>query len=197
MKMLLAAILSLGLLVSAGPARAEAEISDCSAAQAQGERTLCHEAVLPAPLEQVWALWGTSEGLASWMAPVAAIEARAGGFIEASYDPAGRIGAAGNIRNRILTIDPQQALRIQVAQAPPNFPHAAEVMQLTTLIEFEVVNAAATRVRVSMSGYREGEAYEALYRHFAWGNAWTLNKLHERVTIGPVDWAAASREAAQ
>ncbi|HYD88403.1 MAG TPA: SRPBCC domain-containing protein [Vitreimonas sp.] len=194
---LLRSLLVLAACVFAAPAFAQSAVVDCSRAETSGERTLCHEVVVPASAAELWPLWTTSAGVGTWLAPVAAVEARPGGVLETSYDPDGRIGDPANIRNRIVAVAPERLLVIQVAHAPPNFPHAAEVARLATLIEFEPVGEGATRVRVSMLGYREGEAYEALYHHFAWGNAWTLNKLVERVTSGPIDWRAEANAASR
>ena len=37
---------------------------------------------------------------------------------------------------------------------------------------------------------------EGVLKHFAWGNAWTLDKLRQRFDSGPVDWARLAAEAA-
>lgn len=192
---IIALIAAAALLATAAPAAAE--VADCSRTEPSGERTLCHEIVVPAPIGDVWALWTTSAGLNSWVAPVAAIEPQPGGMFESSYDPGARIGDPGNIRNRVVAISPPRLLAIQVARAPPNFPHASEVRQLATLIELAPEGPHATRVRVSMLGYGSGEAFDALYGHFSRGNAWTLNRLYERVTRGPVDWRAALQAQGQ
>lgn len=177
------------LTMFAGEARAQS--ISCSRIEPSGERTLCHEAVIAAPVADVWALFSTSEGLSTWLAPVVEIELRPGGRFETSYDASRPIGDVRNIRNRVVAVAPERFLVIQVAQAPPGFEHGEEVRQLSTVIAFEPVDAAHTRVRVSMLGYREGEAFDALYRFFDAGNAWTLNKLVERVERGPADWARA------
>lgn len=166
------------------------EISDCSRPLAAGGRVLCHEAVLPAPVTDVWALFATTEGLRSWLAPVAAIDLRIGGIWETSYDPEARLGDSGNIRNRVLSFLPERMLSIQVAQAPPGFPHADTAVRLWTVIEFEPAGAGATRVRVSMLGYGRSEADDVLYRFFDRGNAYTLQKLAQRIAEGPTDWSA-------
>jgi uncharacterized protein YndB with AHSA1/START domain len=170
-------------------ALAAAEVRVCSRAEPEGRRTLCHEIELSASAAEVWALFATSEGLSTWMAPVAAIDSRAGGLMEASYTPGARIGDAGNILNRVDAIAPGESLAISIERAPPGFPHADVAGELTTLIELEAINATHTRVRVSMVGYREGEGFDVLYRHFNAGNAWTLRKLDERVRTGPVNWS--------
>lgn len=180
-------------LVLAPPTRARAEAVNCSRAEASGERTLCHEAIVAAPLIEVWALWTTVEGLRSWAAPIVAIDPRPGGVFESSYNANARIGDPTNIRNRVLAVVPERMLVIQIAQAPPGFPSLEQARQLVTVIELEPAGDRATRVRVSMLGYRSEAAFGPLYRHFEWGNAWSLNKLSERVTRGPIDWRAVAQ----
>ncbi len=172
-------------------APALAEPRNCSRTEPSGERTLCHEAVIDAPAAEVWRLFATSEGLGSWLAPVAAIDLRPGGMWESSYDRGARLGDPGNIRNRVIALEPERMLAIQVAGAPPGFPHADLVGELATVIEFELVDANRTRVRVSMLGYRAGDGFDALYRHFEWGNAYTLDALGARIANGPTDWSTA------
>lgn len=189
--MRIGAVLVFVLAAFALAAPASAAPENCSRSETSGERTLCHEAVIDAPAAEVWRLFATSEGLGSWLAPVAAIDLRAGGMWESSYDRSARLGDAGNIRNRVIAFTPERLLVIQVASAPPNFPHADIVGELATVIEFEPVDAQRTRVRVSMLGYRAGDGFDALYRHFEWGNAYTLDALAARVANGPTDWSAA------
>lgn len=169
---------------------AQTTVTPCSSTAADGTRTLCHEAVLDAPASEVWSLWTTADGLRSWAAPVVAIEARPGGLWEASYNPNGRIGDGRNIQNRIIAAQTNALLIMQVAAAPPGFAHPNEVRELLTVITLDPVDAQHTRVRVSMHGYRSGAAFDELYRFFDWGNAYSLQKLQQRIANGPVDWSA-------
>jgi uncharacterized protein YndB with AHSA1/START domain len=187
-------LLCLAWVFCVSPAAFAESVTECSRIEANGVRTLCVEAEVPAGVADVWALWAESDQLSTWMAPVASIDLRHGGLMEASYDPAGRIGDAGNILNRVVAVAPMRSLSIQVERAPPGFPHADVVRELVTVIELAPVGENATRVRVSMSGYGDGAAYDELYAFFARGNAWTLQKLQERVIGGPVDWRAAATE---
>lgn len=177
-------------LICVGASAAWAEpATDCSRIEPSGERTLCVDALVPAPVAEVWALWAEPEQLRTWLAPVAAIDLRPGGMMEVSYDASGRLGAANNILNRVISVVPLQSFVIQVARQPQGVPD--EVRELATLIEFEPHGDRATRVRVSMFGYREGQTFDDLYTFFARGNAYTLTKVSERVTNGPTDWRAA------
>jgi len=165
-------------------ARAEQAITAVAAAprrEADGARTLVHEIVVSASQAEVWRLWSTSEGLASWVAPVAAIDLRVGGIWEASYDPAVPLGDPRTIRNRVLSLIPGRMLSIAIDGAPPNFPHADLAQQLWTVIELEPVAAAQTRVRVTMLGFADGAGFDALYTFFDRGNAYTLDQLNARL----------------
>lgn len=163
-------------------------VTECSRVEPSGERTLCFQSVVPSDAATVWALWAEPALLRTWLAPVATIDLRPGGMMEAAYDASGRLGAERNILNRVVSVAPMRSFAIQVARPPPGFPQPDAVRELVTLIEFESAGAASTRVRVSMFGYREGAAFDELYAFFARGNAWTLTKLQERVVDGPVDW---------
>lgn len=188
-----AALMSLAVASAA----AAAEPTPCSRTEADGVRTLCHEIEVAAARTEVWALWSTTEGLSSWVAPLARIDLRIGGIWEASYTPGARLGDAGNIRNRVLAYVPERSLTIQVANAPPGFPHPDLASRLWTVIEIEEVDASRTRVRVTMTGYGAGAGYDTLYGHFDRGNAATLGLLARRLAEGPVDWRRRSAPAAQ
>jgi uncharacterized protein YndB with AHSA1/START domain len=177
--------LAAGLAACATGSADQSEVGFCPVI---AERELCHAVVIDAPAAEVWPLIATSEGWRSWAAPVAEVDLRVGGEIETSYDRNARIGGPGNIHNRIVSFEPNRSLVIQIAQAPPGFPHAEEARNLSTALELEP-RGSRTLVRVRMSGFREGEAYDALFRFFDAGNAYTLNKLVERIENGPTNWA--------
>lgn len=185
------AVLCLGLAFG-GCASAETDgpaPEVCSQAE-PGIRILCHTIVVPASAAEVWPLIATGEGWQSWAAPVAALDLRVGGVLETSYDPAAHIGDAGNIRNRVFAFTPERLLVIEIVDAPPGFPHAEAARELRTALELEPIDATHTRIRVTMTGYRDGPEFDALFAFFNRGNAFTLTKLGERIERGPVDWAA-------
>jgi uncharacterized protein YndB with AHSA1/START domain len=180
----LGAIFAVAFVWLASPAHAQ-DVTHCDG----GERVLCHEIVVAAPAAEVWRLIATAEGFSSWAAPVVAIDLRVGGSFETSYDRNARIGDAGNIHNRVVAFAPKTLLVIQIANAPPGFSHGDEARELTTVMAVEPVDATHARLRVSMLGFRDGGAFDALFAFFDRGNAWTLQKLNERVIGGPIDWA--------
>lgn len=181
----------LGLVAPAG-AR-EADVASCSHVEQDGSRTLCHEAIVAAPAREVWRLFATTEGLGSWVAPVAAIDLRIGGMWEASYRRDAHIGDPGNIRNRVLSYVPEHMLSIAVDSAPPGFPEPDLIRNVWTVIELLPAGENMTRVRVSMLGYGAGPHYDRLYAMFDEDNAFTMRKLAERIATGPIDWAAKNK----
>lgn len=190
---LFAAILPV-LFVSAALAAQEVENSTYIAPD--GSRVLRHATDVPASVAEVWEALTTTDGVRSWAVPVAEVDFRLGGIWESSYRLDGRIGDERNIRNRFISYLPLRMVSIQAVQAPPGFPHADLLPELFTVIEVEELATDRTRVTISMVGYREGEGYDVLFRHFDAGNAWSLEQLRKRFAEGPVDWHALLSPAA-
>jgi uncharacterized protein YndB with AHSA1/START domain len=178
-----------------GPAAASADpaVRDESYVDSDGRRVLQQSIDVPAGVAAVWAACTTSEGFRSWAAPVAAIELRLGGMLETSYDARAGIGAPGNIRSEIVAYVPQRMIAMRNRQAPPGTPFDAGTFQtLHTVLLLQALDEGSTRVTVVQPGYGSGELYDGVYRHFAWGNGWTLERLRERFVNGPVDWGKLS-----
>jgi uncharacterized protein YndB with AHSA1/START domain len=145
-----------------------------------GERALRQSIVVQGSTGEVWRAWTTTEGFSSWAAPVARVDFRLGGIIEASYDPKRAIGAPGNIRNEIVAYVPERMLAIRNVQAPPNVPFDTAVFQsLHTVVLLEPVGERATRVTSWQPGYRDGSAYDGVLAFFERGNAASLIALRD------------------
>lgn len=182
--------LALALAAAAAPAADAPTLKDQSQRAADGSRTLQQAIEVPASAAEAWAAFTTSEGFRAWAAPVASVDFRLGGFIEASYDPDAKIGAPGNIRNEILAYVPQRMLAIRNRQAPPNTGFdAAAFQQLHTVVLFEALAPQRTLVTIVQPGYPSGEPWDTVYRHFERGNGWSLQQLRKRFVDGPADWS--------
>jgi uncharacterized protein YndB with AHSA1/START domain len=138
---------------------------------------LVHEAVVAAPVDDVWRAWSTSTGLSAWLAPQAAIDLRIGGSLRVSYDGSG-IASDTAVVNEILAFDPRRMLAFRVTKAPTDFQFATAVATMWTVVYFEPVGDSATRVRVVVNGLGS-DATEAR-AFFESGNAQTLQRLVER-----------------
>lgn len=184
-------------LACAAHALAAAAVVDGSRTEADGTRTLSMSIEVPAAAPDVWAALTTSDGWRSWAAPVAHVDFRLGGIIETSYSPDAVAGAPGNIRNEILAFIPQRMFAIRNVQAPPRTAFDVPTFQsLHTVILVEPVAPALTRVSFIQPGYRTGEPWDTVFKHFAWGNAWTLEQLKTRFSEGPIDWKRRAEQAA-
>jgi uncharacterized protein YndB with AHSA1/START domain len=175
------------------------DVSNTSFTEPSGDRSIQLSIDVPASSHDAFAAFTTSEGFASWAVPVAKVEFRVGGYIESSYNPDAKFGDPGNIKNQIDAYVPDRLLVIHNVQAPPGFADPELFQRTVTMIEFIALDAQHTRVTITNAGYGSGDRFDTLYRHFEWGDAYTLQELKTRFVKGPVDWAAlsAKRKAAE
>ena len=154
-----------------------------------GTRTLRQSVVVPAAPAAVWEAFTTSEGYGSWAAPLARVDFRLGGTFETSYASGARAGSPANIVNEVVAYLPQRMFALRNRQAPPDVPFDAAALQaLHTIVLFDDLGDARTRVTVAMPGVPGDDAHERILRFFEWGNATTLAALRDRFAKGPTEW---------
>lgn len=190
----------LAMLVLAGVAHAQtptpSPVTTVLTAEADGTTTLDQRVVVNAPLAAVWQALSTSEGWRGWAAPFAVVDFRLGGFIETSYRMDAQAGSPENIRNQILAYLPKRMFAIRNVQAPPKAAFDVATFQsMHTIVLVEPQTDRSTTVAFVQPGYRGGEPYDTVLKHFRWGNGWTLEQLKKRFDVGPVDWAKLAAEA--
>lgn len=188
---ILASAAALALLAGAAQAQSVKDfpdVVDSSFVQANGNKVLRIALTIPAARKAVWDRFTTTEGYKAWATPVAEVKPGVGGMIEGSYDFNAKVGDPDNIKNQIVVYSPERTLAIQNVQAPKALPGGREFGEIVTLMEFEDAGPAATKVTLTAIGYKPGEPYDTLYRHFSWGNAYSLIKLRDSFTKGPIDW---------
>jgi uncharacterized protein YndB with AHSA1/START domain len=171
------------------------DVTNTSFMEPSGQRSIQLSIDVPASPHQVFSAFTTSDGFSSWAVPIAKVDYRIGGYIEASYDPNAKIGDPGNIKNAIVAYVPDRVLVIHNIQAPADFADQALFQRTVTIIEFTALEPRRTRVTITNAGYGAGEGFDTLYRHFEWGNAYTLQALKKRFEEGPVDWSAKKANA--
>lgn len=156
-----------------------AVLSLAAVSLAHADRTLVNEAVINAPLADVWNAFTTNEGFESWAVAHAEIDLRIGGEMRTHYDPNGVIGDKNTIINQILAFEPQRMLSIRNTRAPEGFPHAELFNKTWSVIYFDAVDDLRdrTRVRIVGMGYGDGPEWDQLYNFFKAGNAQTLDEL--------------------
>jgi uncharacterized protein YndB with AHSA1/START domain len=189
------------MLAAAGTAPAQtppSPVTTVLTAEADGTSTLDQRVVVNAPLAEVWQALSTGEGWRTWAAPFAVVDLRPGGMIETSYRLDAQAGSPENIRNQVLAYLPKRMFAIRNVQAPPKAPFDVPTFQsMHTVVMVEPLTERSTTVSFVQPGYRAGEPYDTVLKHFRWGNGWTLEQLKKRFDVGPVDWAKLAAEAQQ
>jgi uncharacterized protein YndB with AHSA1/START domain len=162
-------------------------VSNTSFVEANGDRAIQLSIEVPAPPNDVFEAYATTDGFKSWAVPIASIDLRVGGAIESNYNPDAKLGERDNIRNEIVAYVPDRILVLRNVQAPRTFVDPELFQRTVTVVEF-AASGAGTRVTITNAGYGAGEQFDRLYRQFEWGDAYTLAELRARFVRGPVDW---------
>jgi uncharacterized protein YndB with AHSA1/START domain len=160
-------------------------LASCGTALAQ-ERTITKQVLVKAPVEAVWQAWTTSEGIKSFFAPDARVEARPDGPFEIYFNPYAPPGAKGGDDMRFLALQPQRMLSF-TWNAPPYFPEIRSQRTYVT-VRMHPAGAGETHVSLSHGGWGDGGQWDQVYDYFdkAWGNV--LANLQKRFVDGPIDW---------
>jgi uncharacterized protein YndB with AHSA1/START domain len=150
------------------------------AASTAAGKVLMIELTIPAPLPEVWKAFSTSEGLMTWLTPSATVDLRPGGDWICHF-PGGSTGGG-----TIMSFIPQQELVIS-ALAPDKFPNV-RAHRTTARFSF-TPRGSTTLVRLTQTGWQEGDEWNKAYEYLAAGNAQLLAMLHHRFIDGPTDWS--------
>jgi uncharacterized protein YndB with AHSA1/START domain len=173
----LIAITGVGAVAAAEAPSKSPDVSDTSFVTADGARTLQQSVVIDAPVATLWKAFADTEEFKRWNSPVAAIDLRVGGTLEASYDPKHAIGDPDNIKHRIITFLPGRLMVFQNIQAPHDLQNAALFQRTVTVIQYEPLGDGRTRVTVSCTGWATDAQSARLYRFFEVDNAEVLEKM--------------------
>ena len=170
---------TLVLAISMTVASAFAQSAETPAKAAAAEKVLVLEVTIPAPIVEVWKAFTTSEGLSTWLTPGAVVDLRTGGEWTAHF-PGGSTGGG-----TILSFVPEKEL-ILSALAPDKFP-TVRATRTRARFQFEP-KGDSTIVRLTQTGWKEGDEWVKAYEYLTVGNAQLLATLHHRFVSGPIDW---------
>jgi uncharacterized protein YndB with AHSA1/START domain len=168
-------LLALALTVSA----AVAQSPEKTVKMAAVDKVLVLEVMVPAPLSAVWEAFTTSAGLSTWLTPGAVVDLKEGGEWTAHF-PGGSTGGG-----TILSFVPEKELVLS-AMAPDKFP-TVRATRTKARFQFEA-KGDSTVVRLTQTGWKEGEEWVKAYEYLTVGNAQLLATLHHRFVNGPIDW---------
>lgn len=147
---------------------------------AQDTTRVVTDGVVNATPAQVWAAWTTSDGLRSWMAPVADIDLRVGGLMRANYTATGSLDDEGAIHNTVLSFEPERMLSIKVAKFPKNFPFPNAIRNMWTVIILSPLDGGRTLVHSASLGFAPDAESQQMRAFFERGNAITLEELQKK-----------------
>lgn len=162
------------IFVTAVRAEQAPDVENTSFVLGDGTRTLQESIVINAPVSVLWKGFTEAAEFEKWNSPLAAIDLRVGGSLEASYKRNAKIGDPDNIRNRIITYLPEQLIVFQNIQAPRDFPDRDLFQKTVTILQFAPLGAGQTRVTVSSTGYGPGDGFARVYGFFEKNNAQVL-----------------------
>lgn len=150
------------------------------------ERAIDKEVVVNATLDDAWNAWTTREGVVSFFAPDAVVDARPGGAFHVHFDPLAPAGSRGADDMRFLALQPKRMLSFDW-NAPPSLPEARQ-QRTVVIVRFAPVDARQTRVTLHHTGWGDGGEWDKAYAYFdrAWGGV--LANLKKRFETGPQDW---------
>jgi uncharacterized protein YndB with AHSA1/START domain len=167
--------LALALTVASACAQEPAKAVKSAAA----DKVLVLEVTVPAPLNAVWEAFSTSAGLSTWLTPGAVVDLKEGGEWTAHF-PGGSTGGG-----TILSFVPEKELVLS-ALAPDKFP-TVRATRTKARFQFEA-KGDSTVVRLTQTGWKEGDEWVKAYEYLTVGNAQLLATLHHRFVNGPIDW---------
>jgi len=145
------------------------------------KRVIRKEALVPAPLDEVWRAWTTTEGVTAFFAPRADVQLALGGRYELYFTPDGPPGERGTEGCKVMLFDPEKRTLAVTWNAPPHLPLARKER---TRVDVRLdADGDATRVVLHHTGFVGPEA-EAAYEYFR--GAWdvVLSRLVERFETG-------------
>lgn len=151
-----------------------------------GGRTLTTEFVVEAPIDDVWRGFTTSEGLVNlWSVAKAEVDFRLGGTIRTHYDANGKIGDPNTIVHHVIAFEPKRMIAMKT-EAPADSPESIKDYCKTgwVVMRFDPVGDDRTRITETQMGYGEGPLADEAYAFFQKGNAWTAERMKEKLSKG-------------
>jgi uncharacterized protein YndB with AHSA1/START domain len=163
-------------------------LSACSEPAAP-ERMITEKITVNASIDDVWKAWTTSDGIKTFFAPDAIVEARVGGPFAIYMDPFAPTGMKGADDMVFLAVQDKRMLSF-TWNAPPSLPEARK-QRTVVVVRFVGRGDTLTDVTINHMGWGEPAAdgeWGKAYDYFAksWPNV--LKNLKKRFDSGPVDW---------
>jgi hypothetical protein len=143
-----------------------------------GEKVLRLEVILPVDIKEAWNLFTDDNQLKRWIAPLAHIELKNGGYIITNYDETKSLTDSTAIKLNIINYIQDEMITLKV-NLNNDFPGniKEEDQNLQEIIQLVYIEPKKTKIISSMLGWGQGEDWEKTYRFFEKGNIWTYEEM--------------------
>ena len=150
------------------------------------ERAITEKVTVKADVAAVWKAWTTTEGIKTFFAPDANIDARVDGAFQIYMNPLAPAGEKGADDMKFLALQTNKMISF-TWNAPPFLPEARK-QRTVVIVRFTERGTQLTDVTLTHIGWGEGGEWDKTYDYFA--KAWptVLKNLKKRFDDGPVDW---------
>lgn len=129
------------------------------------ERCVRHEALVTAPVEDIWFRITRYLELKLWLAREVEVDLSVGGSIRSQAKPGDFIGDPGTRTFRILSFEPQRMLAFR-EEIPEILGESEWVAGPTTVIRLQPESNDSTRVSIVTSGFEKGAEWDRAFEHF-------------------------------
>ena len=142
------------------------------------DRFIFKTALVKAPLPEVWKAWTTTEGVKSFFAEDALVEAVPGGRFEIYFSKEATAGSRGSEGCKVLSVEPMRWFAFDW-NAPPNMP-AVRAQRTNVQLLFEELGPREVRVRLVSLGGCTGEEWVKALEYFDKAWSYVLGNLEKR-----------------
>ena len=136
-----------------------------------------------ASVDDIWAAFTTTEGLRSWVAPLADIDFKVGGKWRANYNSDGQLGDATTIVNTILSYDPKRMLALKATGFPEGFEFIDAAKETWSVFYFTAVSENKTKITIVGLGYNDTEQSKKMRTFFDVANRYSMDQLSAAMKV--------------
>ncbi|GEM_PF-658644 len=144
---------------------------------AQEDTREVFEVEINASVDDIWDAFTTTEGLKSWVAPLADIDFKVGGKWRANYNKEGALGDATTIVNTILCYDPKRMISLKATGFPEGFEYEDAAKEMWSVFYFTPVSDSTTKIKVVGLGYNDSEQSKKMRTYFKAANKYSMDQL--------------------
>jgi uncharacterized protein YndB with AHSA1/START domain len=152
------------------------------------DKNISFEFLLAAPVEIVYKVWTTKEGLESFFAPECRIDLKLLGDLHIHFFPENKEGQKGAEDEKIISFEENKMLSFTWG-FPPSIINLRNTQKTVVRLRFNDTGFGQTIVSFTQTGWGESDEWQLGYEYFceAWGNV-VLARLQYMFENGAIDW---------